>query len=135
LLGYNYLLSGTVTKGNQLGRKLGYPTANILPADRYKLIPADGIYAVKVILPEDITTEKNEKHNSVMSIGMRPTVNGTHCTIEAYIFDFTGDLYEKKITVEFIERIREERKFETLDLMVEEIKRDEMKARNILSEK
>src|SRR6185436_8341852 len=125
LLGYFYPLSGTVTKGNQLGRKLGYPTANILPGDKYKLIPADGVYAIKVIFD-------NEKRNGVMSIGMRPTVNGTNRTIEAYIFDFNDDIYEKEITIGFIEWIREERKFETVDLMVEEIRRDESKARELL---
>ena len=125
LLGYSYSLSGKVTKGEQLGRKLGYPTANIVPGDKYKLIPADGVYAIKIILG-------NEKRNGVMSIGMRPTVNGTHRTIEAYIFDFNNDIYGEEITVEFIEWIREERKFETLDLMVEEIKIDEQKARATL---
>ena len=68
-----------------------------------------------------------------MSIGLRPTVNGTHRTIEAYIFDFNQDIYDKEIVVEFIEWIREERKFETLDLMVEEIRKDEEKARLILT--
>lgn len=125
LLGYFYSLSGTVTKGNQLGRKLGFPTANIVPDDKYKLIPSDGVYAIRIILG-------NEKRNGAMNIGMRPTVNGTFRTIEAYIFDFNRDIYGHEITVEFIEWIREERKFETLDLMIEEIRRDEIKAREIL---
>jgi riboflavin kinase/FMN adenylyltransferase len=68
-----------------------------------------------------------------MSIGMRPTVNGTYRTIEAHIFDFDRNLYDKEITVEFIEWIREQLKFETVDLMVEEIRRDEIQARKILS--
>jgi riboflavin kinase/FMN adenylyltransferase len=126
LLGYDYSLTGKVVKGNQLGRKLGYPTANIALADRHKLVPSDGVYAIKVII-------EKERHDGVMSIGMRPTVNGTHHTIEAHVFDFGRDLYDKEITVEFIEWIREERKFETVDLMVEEIRRDEIQARKILS--
>ena len=126
LLGYFYSLTGKVVKGNQLGRKLGYPTANIALADKHKLVPADGVYAITVIL-------ENEKHDGMMSIGMRPTVNGTHRTIEAHIFDFDRNLYDKEITVEFIEWIREQLKFETVDLMVEEIKNDEEKSRFILS--
>jgi riboflavin kinase/FMN adenylyltransferase len=126
LLGYLYSLTGKVVKGNQLGRKLGYPTANIALADRHKLIPADGVYAITIMF-------ENEKHNGVMSIGMRPTVNGTYRTIEAHIFDFDRNLYDKEITVEFIEWIREQLKFETVDLMVEEIRRDEIQARKILS--
>jgi len=125
LLGHKYSLTGKVVKGNQLGRKLGFPTANISVEDRFKLIPADGVYVVKVFV-------KDDWKNGVMNIGYRPTVNGTHRTIEVYIFDFTGDLYDQEINVEFVEFIREERKFETLDLMVEEIRRDEQTARRIL---
>ncbi|MFI5135626.1 MAG: bifunctional riboflavin kinase/FAD synthetase [Chitinophagales bacterium] len=125
LLGHPYSLTGKVVKGNQLGRKLEFPTANISIADQFKLIPADGVYAVKVLVNEDW------KHGA-MNIGYRPTVNGTHHTIEVYIFDFSSDLYEQEITVQFIEFIREEKKFETLDLMVEEIQRDEEIARKIL---
>jgi len=125
LLGHTYSLTGKVVKGNQLGRKLGFPTANISIADRFKLIPADGVYAVRVLV-------NNEWKSGAMNVGYRPTVNGTHHTIEVYIFDFSSDLYDQEITVQFIEFIREERKFETLDLMVEEIRRDEEKARKIL---
>ncbi len=127
LLGHYYSVSGTVIKGNQLGRKLGYPTANIAVSDEFKLVPADGIYAIRI----DID---GETKNGVLSIGMRPTINGTERTIEAYVFGFSGDLYDKKLTLHFIRWIREERKFDTLDLMVDEIRNDEIKARKILAE-
>ncbi len=129
LLGHIYSLTGVVVKGNQLGRKLGYPTANVKIEDDYKLIPADGVYAIRCIFEME---ERAVTKNAVCSIGYRPTVNGTHRTVEAFIFDFDGNIYNQKLTIEFVERIREEEQFETLDLMVEEIRRDEIKARKIL---
>ncbi|MEO5675424.1 MAG: bifunctional riboflavin kinase/FAD synthetase [Chitinophagales bacterium] len=127
LLGHYYSLSGRVIRGEQLGRKLGFPTANLSVPEMFKLIPADGVYAVTINIDQ-------ETRNGVMSIGMRPTVNGSHRTIETYIFDFAADLYEKVITVNFIGWIREEIKFESLDLMAEEIGRDVIRAKKILTE-
>jgi riboflavin kinase/FMN adenylyltransferase len=128
LLGHYYCLSGKVIRGNQLGRKLGYPTANILPGQPLKLVPADGVYAIRVLADQATGWQ-----NGVMSIGFRPTVNGTHRTIEAHLFDFAGELYGQTLTIQFIRFIRDEWKFETVDLMLEEIKKDEAKAREILS--
>lgn len=129
-LGYDYSLSGTVVKGNQLGRKLGYPTANIAVKDAYKLIPADGVYAVRC------ETKRNGQiitKNAVCSIGFRPTINGTVRTIEAYIFDFNENIYDQQLKIIFIDRIREEKKFDTIDLMVKEIKVDVEKTKRILN--
>lgn len=131
LLSHPYSIRGKVVKGNQLGRKFGFPTANMEVADAAKQIPADGVYAVRVKVPG---TGDGVWTNGAVSIGFRPTVNGTHHTIEAYIFDFDGDLYDREIAVQFIAYLREEIKFETVDLMIEEIKRDELRARKILDE-
>ena len=128
LLGHPYSITGKVIKGNQLGRKFGYPTANIEPDDSAKLVPADGVYAIRIQLPQS-----DQWKNGVMSIGYRPTVNGTHHTIEAFVFDFDGNLYDQQITVQFVQYIREERKFETVDFMIEEIRNDERIARQILT--
>ncbi|MBA3647796.1 MAG: bifunctional riboflavin kinase/FAD synthetase [Chitinophagales bacterium] len=125
LLGHLYSVEGTVVKGNQLGSRIGYPTANISVHDGYKLIPADGIYAIKATLDGNI-------YNGVISIGLRPTVNGKDRTIEAFLFDFTQDIYGKLLKVEFAEWIREERKFETIGLMTEAIRNDEEQAKQIL---
>jgi riboflavin kinase/FMN adenylyltransferase len=130
LLSHPYAITGRVVKGNQLGRKFGYPTANLDVADPSKQIPADGVYAVRALVPAG---GGSEWKNGAMSIGFRPTVNGTHHTIEVYVFDYSADLYGQEIIVQFIEFIREERKFETVDLMIEEIRRDEEKARQILA--
>lgn len=116
-LGYQYFLSGTVVKGKQLGRTLGYPTANIQVQDPHKLVPADGIYAVKVGYGNNIL-------KGMLSIGMNPTVNGQSRTIEVNIFNFDKDIYGETITIWFHSRIREEVKFESLEAMVKQIDND-----------
>jgi riboflavin kinase/FMN adenylyltransferase len=116
-LGYEYSLRGTVVKGRQLGREIGYPTANIEVGDRYKLIPADGIYAV--------TAESNgEVHKGMMSIGMNPTVNGTHRTIEVNILDFNRDIYGETLKINFKDWLRGEEKFATLEELKVQLGKD-----------
>jgi riboflavin kinase / FMN adenylyltransferase len=107
-LGYAYPLSGQVIKGKQLGREIGYPTANISVSDTYKLIPADGIYVVEAAL-------NGKTYRAMMSIGMNPTVNGTERTLEVNLLDFSGDIYGENITVSFLDWIRPEKKFSGLD--------------------
>ncbi len=109
-LGYPYALTGIVTKGKQLGRTIGYPTANIQIKEDYKLIPQNGVYVVKSIL--NTTTVYG-----MMNIGTRPTVDGTTQTIEVHFFDFTQDLYNQKISVSFLKRMRSEQKFESIDVL------------------
>jgi riboflavin kinase/FMN adenylyltransferase len=128
LLGHHYSLRGTVEKGNQLGRKLGFPTANISISDPFKLIPADGIYAVKAIAG-------GQNLQGALSIGFRPTVNGTHRTVEVFLLDFNQDIYNEPIQVEFVEWIREEKKYETLDLLINEMHHDVKLTREVLSPK
>jgi riboflavin kinase/FMN adenylyltransferase len=125
-LGYNYSLTGTVVKGNQLGRKLGFPTANLELKEKFKLIPAKGIYAVKVF-------SNDEEYKGMLSIGHRPTieVNGA-MTIEVNLFDFNNDLYGKNITVEFLNRLRDEIKFDSLEDLVKQMEKDKSEAMKVL---
>lgn len=116
-LGYEYSLRGKVIKGKQLGKELGYPTANIEVADKYKLIPADGIYAVTVI--HDHTSYKG-----MMSIGFNPTVDGKKRTIEVNIFDFDKEIYGQEIRVNFREWLRKEKKFADLEKLKKQLAAD-----------
>lgn len=121
LLGRPYRFSGVVVKGKQLGRTLGYPTANIDVKENYKLIPANGVYAVKVQHQENI-------HNGMLNIGIRPTVDGTSRTIEVNLFDFDQDIYGERLTVELVAYLRPEMKFGSLEQLVAQIEKDKMKA-------
>lgn len=125
LLGHNYSFSGVVVKGRQLGRTIGYPTANVHISEGYKLIPADGVYAVRVHV-------RGQTYGGVMSIGFRPTVNGIGRTQEVYIFDFQQDIYGEKLTVEMLAYIRPELKFDGLTALVEAIDEDCQMAKEIL---
>ena len=117
-LGYDYGFSGTVVHGEKQGRLLGYPTANMDPADPLKLIPADGVYFVRVRI--GATT-----HHGMMSIGVKPTMGQFERTHEVYIFDFGGDLYGQTIRVEMREYIRGEKKFDSLDALIAAMQADE----------
>ena len=120
-LGYNYSLSGIVSKGKQLGRTIGFPTANIKIAEEYKLIPVNGVYIVKSILNQ-ITVF------GIMNIGINPTVNGENLSIEVHFLDFDTDLYDKKITISILDRIREEQKFESVALLKLQLEKDKTTA-------
>ncbi len=118
LLGRAYSLVGTVVKGKQLGRTIGFPTANIdLPMEKF--LPCNGVYAVKVYIAEDKLPIAG-----VMNIGNRPTVNGTNQSVEVYLIDWSGDLYGKILTVELEQFLRPEQKFESLDALKNQIKID-----------
>ena len=117
LLGYDYFFEGIVVKGNQLGRKLGYPTANIDVQDADKLIPADGVYVVEVLW-------ENKKLQGMMNIGFRPVVQGTHRTIEVNIFDFNNDIYGQTLKVIMKKFMRDEVNFNGLPALVEQLHRD-----------
>ncbi|WMJ75049.1 bifunctional riboflavin kinase/FAD synthetase [Cytophagaceae bacterium ABcell3] len=116
-LGRNYSISGKVVHGNKLGRTIGYPTANVVTNYPEKLIPGNGIYAVKVKV-------KNNVHDGMMSIGIRPTVGGTKRTVEVNIFDFNEDIYGEAIEVYFYEYLRPELKFDSLEELVKAIDQD-----------
>lgn len=116
-LGYDYMLNGTVVAGKQLGRTIGFPTANLLIAEDYKLIPKNGVYIVKSLLD-------NRMVFGMMNIGNRPTLNGTTLSIEVNFFNFDASLYGEKISVSILEYVREEQKFETVDLLQAQLIKD-----------
>lgn len=124
-LGRPYELNGLVVKGQQIGRSIGFPTANIHIPNDYKLIPHDGVYAVEAKV-EGIL------YKAMLNIGNRPTVDGSKKTVEAHLFDFQGDLYNKLITVYFREFIREEKKFESLEALKNQLFQDQKTAKAIL---
>lgn len=121
-LGYNFMLNGIVVNGKQLGGKIGYPTANIDVKETYKLIPKTGVYVVK-------STIDKKTVFGMMNIGNRPTVDGNHQTIEVHFFDFNQDLYDKYLTVELLYFLRDEEKFDSVDLLIHQLKKDEETAR------
>jgi len=124
LLGRRFTIGGHVVRGQQLGRKLGYPTANVRLGAR--VAPVGGVFAVRVAGVRAVAMP------GVASLGVRPTVNGKEPLLEAHLFDFDGDLYGKRIQVDFVEKLRDEEKFDSLDAMVQQIDRDARAARSIL---
>ncbi len=118
-LGYDYFLTGTVVKGRELGRTIGYPTANIVIAENYKLIPQQGVYVVK-------STINGKTVFGMMNIGFNPTVKGEKQTIEINYFDFDQNLYGQKLSVSILKRIRSEQKFESLDALKAQLAQDRL---------
>lgn len=134
LLGHSYRVTGTVVRGLQNGRKLGYPTANLQVADEYKLIPKTGIYAVRVYSHQwPQGTPARGYYHGMLSIGYNPTFEGKEQTIEVNILDFNHDIYGSTLTLEFVEYLRDEKKFNSLDDLIEAIKGDEVNTRKIFS--
>ena len=127
LLGYNYLLSGTVVHGSRFGRRIGYPTANIRPEDAAKLIPPDGVYAVRSLIEGRWTA-------GVMNIGTRPTVDGRQHQIEIHFPDYQGDLYDRFLFTQVVDFIRPEQKFDGPEKLARQIKRDIERMREVLAE-
>jgi riboflavin kinase/FMN adenylyltransferase len=127
LLGYWFTLHGKVVEGIKMGRKIGFPTANIEASDIYKIIPGYGVYAVKIRVGEKLL-------DGMLNIGTRPTFNhnADKRSIEVNIFDFNQDIYGEKITLYFAGRIREERKFKDADELVGQLKKDREISMNIL---
>jgi len=120
-LGYNYFLNGTVVKGKQLGRTIGFPTANIHIEEDYKLIPKIGVYVVKAVVNEEIVY-------GMMNIGFNPTVNGDKQTIEVHLFNFDKDIYDQNIKVSLLHYIREEQKFGSVDALKAQLHQDQIEA-------
>lgn len=116
-LGYPFFIRGKVVKGDQLGKKLGYPTANLYLEETYKLVPADGIYAVHVWY-------NGREHEGLLYIGHRPTLNGMTHNVEAHIFDFDRELYHEQLQVDLLHFIRDDMKFESLEALIAQMDRD-----------
>lgn len=125
LLQRPYRLNGTVVHGDKRGKGIGFPTANIKPEHVNKIIPKDGVYAVKIRVDENW-------FGGMMNIGMRPTFEGTVQTLEVHIFDFDKDIYGKEVQVRFISRIRDEKKFDGKEELIEQLKEDKKHAVKLL---
>jgi riboflavin kinase/FMN adenylyltransferase len=123
-LGYDYFFSGTVTKGNQLGRTIGYPTANLQIINEDKLVPGNGVYAVII----KIEKLKIKNSGGMMNIGLRPTVDGTKRVIEVNIFDFDQDIYDETLTITLKKYLRSEVKFNGLDALKAQLASDKIAA-------
>ena len=127
-LGYAYHFTGYVVEGKKKGRSIGYPTANLILHEAYKLIPGKGVYAVKV-------KSGNNNYNGMMNIGYRPTIveDNKQKTIEVHIFDYNKDLYGKELTVILDKKIRDEKKFDSIDELIQQLKKDEAEVRQYFS--
>jgi len=120
-----YRLNGTVVHGDKRGKKIGFPTANIKPEHDRKIIPKDGVYAVKVRI-------NGELHKGMMNIGTRPTFDGSLRTLEVHLFNFDKEIYGKEVQVRFFGRIRDEEKFSGVDVLIKQLKEDEKQAKELL---
>ena len=117
MLGYSYGLYGVVVAGNRMGRTIGFPTANMQLYEPLKLVPGDGVYAVDVEVTGNV-------FKGMCNIGTRPTVGGTSRTIETHILDFSEDIYGLPLRLRFLRRIRDERKFPSLDALRQQLELD-----------
>ena len=118
-LTHDFSLTGIVVKGDHLGHQIGFPTANIKVVDSHKLVPANGVYAVRVLV-------RDTELKGMLNIGVRPTVDGIEKTIEVHIIDFNEDIYGEELTVLFDDWIREEQKFEGLDALKAQLEKDKI---------
>lgn len=124
-LGYPFMLNGIVSRGKGLGKKFNYPTANLKIEEDYKLIPANGVYVVQATLA-------NERVYGMMSIGTNPTVGGSDLTIETFFFDFDANLYDQHLQIELLTRIRDEKKFNSVDELIAAMQADERFSRDFI---
>ena len=125
-LGYNYFMQGTIVSGYQVGRKIGFPTANLQVDFSNKLIPAIGVYAVRVSV-------NGQDYKGMLNIGHRPTINnGTDLSIEVHILDFEGDIYNQPMRIEFVDFLRPEAKFQSVDELILQIQKDKEAALQVL---
>lgn len=125
-LDYNFMLSGKVVAGNNLGSKINFPTANIHIEQDYKLIPKNGVYIVKSII-------LSVAYFGMLNIGNRPTIDGKQQTIEVHFFNFDKNIYEENIQIELLKFIRDEEKFESIEALKNQLIEDEITIKNIIS--
>ncbi|MFT5235543.1 MAG: riboflavin kinase/FMN adenylyltransferase [Shewanella sp.] len=124
LLGHPFTLSGRVAHGEEIGRTIGFPTANV--ALKRKVSPVRGVFAVR------LHWDNSDVYEGVANVGFRPTVNGQICQLEVHIFDFDGDLYGRKVEVELVAKIRDEQPFQSLEALKKQINNDADKAKALL---
>ncbi len=125
-LGYEFMLTGTITKGKGLGRQIEFPTANLYIEEQYKLVPKNGVYTVKSFI-------HNKTVYGMMNIGINPTVGGTEKSIEVHFFDFNEDLYGKKIQLNLLKRQRDEKRFDSVEALKEQLFKDKKTALNYIA--
>tara|TARA_R110000868_G_scaffold203318_1_gene451112 strand:+ start:4035 stop:4991 length:957 start_codon:yes stop_codon:yes gene_type:complete len=125
-LGYDYFLTGTIFKGKQLGRTIGFPTANLNIEENYKLIPLNGVYIVK-------STIDQKTVYGMMNIGFNPTVKGESLSIEIHYLDFDADLYNQKISVSILKYLRPEEKFDSIDTLKKQLQKDKEATTNYIT--
>jgi riboflavin kinase / FMN adenylyltransferase len=124
MLGYQYSIRGKVVRGNQIGKLIGFPTANIQLSDPIKLIPAHGVYA-------SLVKWNGNMYKGMSNIGLRPTIDANRLTVEVNIFDFEEDIYSEPITLYFLEKIREEKKFGGLEQLKDQLSQDKETVKRI----
>jgi riboflavin kinase/FMN adenylyltransferase len=117
LLGRKYSIEGKVIEGRKIGRTIGFPTANIKLNNPLKIVPKNGVYAVEVLV-------ENQLYKGMMNIGTRPTFGEQTLSLEVHIFEFERDIYDKTIKVFFLNRIRDEQKFDSVERLIEQLKKD-----------
>jgi len=126
-LGYNFMLTGKVVNGKNLGEKIGFPTANLHIKETYKLLPKTGAYVVKSLIDGTIIF-------GMMNIGYRPTVSGENQTIEIHFFDFNKDLYKSTIQIEVLSFLREEQKFDSIESLKKQLQKDKEKSLEVIND-
>ena len=124
-LGRPFSLIGTIVKGDKIGRKIGFPTANLHIEEKYKLKPQNGVYLVQCHWD-------NQKYFGMMNVGKRPTISGKETQIETYFFDFDGDLYGKKLNINLLEKIRDEQKYDSLESLGNQLSIDQKSCRELI---
>ena len=127
LLGHAFFLEGVVVEGNRIGRTLGYPTANLWPLGHEQVVPAQGVYVALVKVG-------GRWYESMVNIGIRPTLDMENVTIEAHLFDFNDDIYGEKISIHFLDRIRDEMRFPSLAALKNQLQNDGLKSLQLLKE-
>jgi riboflavin kinase/FMN adenylyltransferase len=127
MLGYHYYVSGTIVEGNHIGRKMGFPTANIHPLDPNKLIPMNGVYAIRVEL-------RGETYKGMLNIGFRPTIDSAMAvkTVEAHLFGASGDFYDEEVVIHFVKRVRNEMRFSGLEALKQQLQKDKITIQKLL---
>ena len=125
-LGHPYQLTGHVEHGEHIGTQLGFPTANLVPYESLQLVPATGAYAVQVMLDND-----TQLYAGMMNIGKRPTFEGHRTTLEVHVLHLDKDLYGQRVTVSFIQRLRDEQRFDSAEALKGQLQRDAQQVENL----
>ena len=128
LLGHPYTIIGRVEHGEHIGTKLGFPTANIVIEDQCQLVPATGAYAVKIRMENSV-----EWKHGMMNIGTRPTFDGQRQTMEVHVFRLNEDLYGQQLEVAFVDRLRGEQRFDSIEALKEQLQQDAIAAEKLLA--